>query len=227
MHTTQPQEIITQLNWRAAVKQYDTTKKLTDVQVETLSEVARLAPSSFGLQPYKLIIVTDSEIKTKLRAAAFDQPQLTDASHIFVLANKKATTPEDIDAYVERIVAQRGVSLESLEGYKNMMLQATQSLDAAGQAQWASKQVYTVLGMLMAEAAQLQIDTSPMEGFDKAAFDTILGLTDSEYQTAVILAVGFRHQDDPYSTMTKVRKTATEFSTYAQQSSSSTQPTGN
>ena len=205
------QSVIAQLNWRAAIKEYDSSKKLPEETVTLLTETARLAPSSFGIQPYKLIVVSDPQVKQALKEAGFNQPQFESASHVFVFASRTAVTPEDITEYVDRIVATRGGTTADLEAYKAMMLHSTQNMDVAQQAQWAARQAYIPLGMMMAVAMQAGIDTSPMEGFDRKAFDAILKLTDTGFSAVVALAAGYRSEADTYATLKKVRKSVADF----------------
>jgi nitroreductase len=195
--------IINALMWREATKQFDTEKKLTDEELGTLLEAARLAPSSFGLQPWSFVVVSDPAVRTKLREASWDQPQVTDASELIVFAAK---TPDDtlVDSYIADIAAKRGVTVESLESFSQMMkgsLAAKQT--DAGRLEWAKRQAYIALGVTITSAALLGIDACPMEGFDPAKYDEILGLSAHGLHTAVILAVG--HRAPTAAAATKVR----------------------
>ncbi len=195
------ESIITSLNWREATKAFDPEKKLSAEQLDTLLEAARLAPSSYGLQPWNFVVVTDPEVRAKLREASWGQAQVTDASHLIVLAAK---TPSDalVDEYIADIAETRGVTTESLDGFSQMMKGMLAGLDEAARLTWAKKQVYLALGVLATAAAELRIDGCPMEGFDAGKYDEILGLTELGLSATVLFPVGFRAADNG---MTKVR----------------------
>jgi nitroreductase len=203
--TLSPEAILDKLNWRYATKQYDATKKISDADWETLEQTLILAPSSFGIQPYKFIVVTDQELKEKLKPAAYGQTQLTDASHIVVFAHKKTLTDADIEHYVDRIVEVRGVPRETLTDYENIMKDsAKKAVDGGYVEVWNSRQAYIALGFLLQTAALMNIDATPMEGFDAAHFNEILGLTD--YSAVVVAAVGYRDgEKDWLANLPKVR----------------------
>lgn len=200
--------IIESLNWRAAIKSYDATKKLTDTQLNILLESIRLAPTSYGLQAMSVLVVTDPEVRTKLRAAAWDQPQVTDASHVLIFAVPTALSSTDVERYMQDVVATRGVTRESLQGFYDMIVRVVGSNDAAGNTVWAAKQAYIALGVLLTAAAIEKIDASPMEGFDPKQFDEILGLSAKGLTAVVMCPVGYRAADDVYSQMKKVRQSA-------------------
>ncbi len=197
--------ILEQLNWRYATKSYDATKKISDEDWETLEHSLILAPSSFGIQPYKFIVVTDQETKEKLRPAAYGQPQITDSSHLVVFTYKKVLTDADIEHFVERIAEVRGVPRETLTDYENIMKgSAKKAVDGGYVETWNSRQAYLALGFLLETAALLGIDATPMEGFDPAQFNEILGLTD--YSAVVLAAVGYRNaESDWLANLPKVR----------------------
>ncbi len=197
--------ILEKLNWRYATKTYDATKKVSAEDWATLEQSMILAPSSFGIQPYKFIVITDQETKEKLLPAAYGQTQVKDASHIVVFAHKKTLTDADIEHYVDRIVEVRGVPRETLTDYENIMKgSAKQAVDGGYVEVWNSRQAYIALGFLLQTAALLNIDATPMEGFDAAQFNEILGLTD--YSAVVVAAVGYRDAEkDWLANLPKVR----------------------
>lgn len=199
------EEILTQLNWRYAVKKYDPAKNISDSDWETLEEAMTLAPSSLGLQPYKLIVITDQATKERLRPAAFNQSQITDASHIVVFAYKKTYGDEDAERLIKRIAEVRGQTRESLEDYeKTVKASAKRATDGGYMEIWNSRQAYIALGFLLQTAALLGIDATPMEGFDPAAVNDVLGLT--EYSAVAIAALGYRDADNDWlATLKKVR----------------------
>lgn len=196
---------IKNLNWRYATKAYDATKKLTPEQLSLIKEALRLAPSSFGLQPYKFIHVADPEIRKQLRAAAWDQQQLTDASDIFILAALRTIDESYIDRYFALTAQTRNVPVEALSGYRDMIVGSVMGKPEAERLEWMKHQTYIPLGMALAVAAENEIDATPMEGFDATAFDTILGLEALGLTSCLVLAAGFRSPDDHHQHDAKVR----------------------
>lgn len=198
--------ILKQLNWRYATKAYDSTKKISADDWAVLEEAMVGAPSSFGLQPFKFIVVNDSEVRTKLRAAAWNQPQVTDASHLVVFAFKKNLTDADVDKFINHIAAVRGIDVSALADYSGMIKGSLAAKTPEQIAVWNSRQAYIALGFLLEAAAILGIDATPMEGFDPAQFDEILGLSGTDYASVVIAAVGFRDAENDYlAPLKKVR----------------------
>ena len=199
------QEILDKLNWRYATKTFDSSKKLSAEQVNALKTAVQLAPSSYGLQPYKVIVVSNQEIKEKLKPVAYGQTQLTDASHVFVFATYKDFNLSHVDEYAENIATTRGISKSDIQGFIDVMNGTVSSLTAEQLQVWNAKQTYIALGVLLETAALLNIDACPMEGFDASAFDEILGLKDQNLQTLAIAPVGYRSADDQYQHYKKVR----------------------
>ncbi|MGB2760529.1 MAG: NAD(P)H-dependent oxidoreductase [Maribacter stanieri] len=197
--------IVDKLNWRYATKKFDSSKKVSEKDLETLLEAARLTASSYGLQPYEIYVIEDTNVRQKLRKASYDQPQITDASYLIVLANKPTFNETMIDDYIANIMAIRGVSKEDLKGFSQTMKSTLLDLPDAYKNTWTSNQAYIVLGNLMTVASEMKIDTCPMEGFDKAKYNEILGLTDKDLNAAVVLAVGYRSADDTTQHYPKVR----------------------
>lgn len=193
------------LHWRYATKQFDPAKKLTEEQVQLLLESLRLAPSSYGLQPWKFILVTDPTVREQLRAAADNQPQVTDASHFIVLAVPREVTPALVDQYMNSIVETRGVTLESLQLFRDRIVQTISKRTEEENHNWSIRQAYIALGMALGVAAVEQIDTCALEGFNPDMFDTILGLSEHGFTAVVALAAGFRAVDDAAADRKKVR----------------------
>lgn len=198
-------EYLKKLNWRYATKMFDASKKLSEEQINFLLTAAQQAPSSYGLQPWKFVVVTNPELRTKLRIAAYNQPQITDASHLIVLCTQRDMTPAQIQKYVDSVADTRGMSQESLAGLKGMMENVTGGMTTQQRFDWNKRQVYLALGFLMSAAALQEIDTCPMEGFDAAQFDEILGLKGTDYAATVLCPVGFRDPSDKYIDAKKVR----------------------
>ena len=165
--------------WRYATKKFDATKKVSNQDLETLMEAARLSASSYGLQPYHFFVISDPEIREQLKPASWGQSQITDASHIIVFAN--ATD------FGEELVEHKS--------------------------NWTARQAYIAFGNLMQAAAELKIDTCPMEGFESKKYNEILGLEDKNLNAAVVLAVGYRSEEDETQHYAKVRKSTEELFT--------------
>jgi nitroreductase len=150
------ENMLEKLKWRYATKAYDRTKKISDADWNVLEDALQLAPSSYGLQPYKFIVVNDPAVREKLKAAAYGQTQLTDASHLVVFAYKKTLSDADVDHYVDRIIEVRGGSRESLADYENTMKGTAQkAIDGGYIETWNSRQAYIALGFLLETAAVL------------------------------------------------------------------------
>jgi nitroreductase len=198
--------IIESLQWRYATKQFDTKKKLTPDQLDILLTAARLSPSSFGLQPWKFVVVTDTVVRTKLREAAWGQSQITDAGALIVFCVRKNIDDALVDSYMQSIATTRSVPLDTLKGFADSIKGSLKSRPTPESArEWATRQVYIALGVLLTTAAHLDIDACPMEGFDPKKFDDILGLAALGLESRVLAAVGFRSADDKAAAMKKVR----------------------
>ncbi|WP_200817002.1 NAD(P)H-dependent oxidoreductase [Chitinophaga eiseniae] len=204
-------DIIQKLEWRYAVKKFDPAKKLTAAQLDRLTTATRLSASSYGLQPYKVLIVENPAIRERLRAASWNQPQITDASQLVVFARVSDLNESHVDDYTNNIAATRNINPEDLAGFAGVMKGTVNRLDAAGAAAWTSKQAYLALGTLLTAAAAEGIDACPIEGFDAAQYDEILGLKDKGLATVVIAAIGFRAEEDTMQYAKKVRKPIAEF----------------
>ncbi|RUT69193.1 NAD(P)H-dependent oxidoreductase [Flavobacterium cupreum] len=198
------------LNWRYATKKFDAAKKISDVDLNTIKEAVRLSASSYGLQPYKVVIVENPEIREKLKAAAYGQTQITDASQLFIFANDVNVGDETVNNYIKNISETRGVPTEALAGFSDMMKGMIAGLPADAKNTWTTKQTYIALGNLLSVAAELKIDATPMEGFNAAAFNEILGLDKLGLNASVIATVGYRDDADEAQHHIKVRKSQEE-----------------
>lgn len=194
------------LHWRYATKLFDPARKIPADQWAALEQALVLTPSSYGLQPWKFIVVTDPALKAKLRPASWNQSQIEDCSHLVVFLAKEDITEGDLDRFIARTSEVRGVSPESLGGYRGYMLgDLVQGPRHMVIAEWAARQVYIALGQFMASAALLGIDTCPMEGIEPAKYDEILGLKGSGYRTLAACPAGYRSPADKYAGLPKVR----------------------
>lgn len=198
--------VLQQLRWRYATKKFDAARRVSDTDWRTLEEVLVLTPSSFGLQPWKFIVITDPATRQKLVPVSWGQTQLVEASHVVVFAVRKSLGAADVDEYVRSMASTRGVPVESLEGFRKVLLGFLEQLTTAGGvAAWATRQAYIALGNLMTSASLLGLDTCPMEGLDPAAYDRVLGLDKTDYATVMACPVGYRAGDDKYAALPKVR----------------------
>jgi nitroreductase len=200
-----PAQLLASLEWRYATKAFD-TRKLPDATWAALEESLRLTPSSYGLQPWKFIVVNDPALRARLRPVSWNQTQVTDASHLLVFARRTEITEKDVNDFFHQMVSERGADAAKLEPYRQMMLGGVvQGKDAAGQKEWAARQLYIALGQLMGAAAAMAIDTCPLEGIDPDAYTEILGLKGSGYEVVVACAVGYRSTEDKYASLKKIR----------------------
>ncbi|HEX4350591.1 MAG TPA: NAD(P)H-dependent oxidoreductase [Verrucomicrobiae bacterium] len=199
-------QLLDQLNWRYATKQFDPNRKISAQDWSTLEEALRLSSSSGGLQPWKFFVITDPVMRAKLKPASYGQAQISDASHLVVFTAKSDLSEADVDAYIKRAAEVQGAPIEALAPYRNMLVGGlVKSRDTAGRAAWARNQVYIALGNFLASAALLGIDACPMEGFDRDQYDEILGLKAQGLASAVIATVGYRSAADKYAQSPKVR----------------------
>jgi nitroreductase/dihydropteridine reductase len=198
--------LIEKLNWRYATKKFDHTKKLSPTQLDELLKAVHLSPSSAGLQSYKIVVVEDPATRQKLREAAYGQPQLTDASQMIIFASETNVDAAYVKKHIDHIAKTRQIGRESLEGFEQSINGNISTLTSEQKITWSHKQAYIALGVLLTAAAELGIDACPMEGFNAAKFDEILGLKEKGLTTAVIAAIGFRAEDDGFSKLVKVRK---------------------
>lgn len=192
--------------WRYATKKYDATRKVSAADLATLKEAINLSASSYGLQPYKVIFVENLELRAQLQPASWGQTQIVDASHLVVFANELNLGNEQIDAYFENLTQTRGITLENVQGYVDFMKGAINNIPMEIRNVWTAKQTYIALSNLMNAAAELKIDTTPMEGFDPQQYNEILGLNDKNLNAAVVCAIGYRHAEDDTQHYAKVRK---------------------
>jgi nitroreductase / dihydropteridine reductase len=202
--------IIDDFKWRYATKKFDTQKKLTDNQINYLIEAANLAPSSYGLQPFSIIVVENGPLREMLKEVSSGQAQVTEASHLIIFAVKNNLSVADAEEYIQRIIRVRNVSPDSLSSYKATLSNSIRSKTAEALLLWASRQVYISLGFLLAAAATEKIDACPMEGFQKDKYDEILGLSQKGLSSVVMAALGYRSENDRSQYKLKVRKSLDE-----------------
>ena len=195
------------LNWRYAAKKMDPTKPVAEETVEKIVEAVRLAPTSSGLQPFELLVIRNMDLRATLRPSAWDQAQLTDGSHLLVFAAWDNYSDARIDEVVAQQIEARPPLKEKVEAYYGMLKQTYLPRDAQVNFEHAARQAYFALGFAMAAAAELEVDCTPMEGFDPEKFDEILGLKEKGLRSVVILPLGHREAGtDWLQPLPKLRK---------------------
>jgi nitroreductase len=197
-------------NWRYATKKFDATKKVSNEDLETLKEAIRLSSSSYGLQPYKVLIVENPELRAQLQPVSWGQTQIVDASHLIVFANVTNIGETEIDAYFKNLTETRNIPMEALQGYADFMKSKITSLSEEAKNIWTSKQTYLALGNLLNAAAELKIDVTPMEGFEPEQYNEILGLKKLGLNASLVAPIGYRHEEDATQHYVKVRKSNDE-----------------
>lgn len=206
MTTLPGKNLVEQLKWRYATKKFDASKRISAEDWKTLEEALLLSPSSYGLQPWKFIVVTDPEVKKKLRPLSWGQAQIEDCSHLVVFAAKKSMDEAYVQKFINRTIEVRKIEPASIEFYKNMILgDVVKGERGKISHEWATRQCYIAIGNLMTSAAVLGIDTCPLEGIEPPKYDEVLGLKNSDYATVVACAVGYRSSEDKYALAAKVR----------------------
>lgn len=201
---------ITNQKWRYATKKFDATKKISTEDLAILKEAIQLSTSSYGLQPYKVFIIENPEVRAKIQPVAWGQSQIVDASHVLVFANMLNFGDNEIDSYVNNVAKTRGIELASIKGYSDFMKMKINELPVEKRNSWTSKQTYLALANLLNAAAELKIDVTPMEGFEPEAVNEILGLQKLGLNAALIATIGYRSEEDATQHYAKVRKSEEE-----------------
>jgi nitroreductase / dihydropteridine reductase len=202
--------LVKAFEWRYATKKYDTTQQLSDELFDDLLRTVQLAPSSYGLQPYKFILVQDTAKLEPISRAAFGQPQITTASKVLVVAVETNINEETVRHYIDKATVVRKTERKNLEAREQFVNSKLDLLSPAQKIEWAEKQAFLAIGVLVSAAAAAGIDASPMEGFDHTQLDEILGLREQHLKSALLFALGYRSAEDEFATIPKVRKTKAE-----------------
>lgn len=197
--------LLENLEWRYATKDYDPTKRVSEDDLHQIREAIRLSPSSYGLQPFKVLEVADKAVREKLKVASYGQSQIEDASHLLVFCGYSVVNDEHLDEFLSLTADTRGFDVELLEGYRSFVKDFVKGKQGDGQ-EWTGKQTYIALGNAMAACAELKIDSTPMEGFEADKYDQILELSSKGLRADVLLAVGYRSAEDQTQHAPKVRK---------------------
>jgi len=204
--------LIDSLNWRYATTKFDSSKPISDNDIEKLKEIVKLSPSSWGFQLYKILVITDLGLKQKLLPAAYNQNQIIDCSHLFVFCSFSSVFEEDIDQMIAEFHKLRAndddYNKESTDNYGAGAKKSILKMEPNRQSEWLKKQCYIALGQLMVGCADMRIDSCPMEGFKSDEVDEILDLHSQNLTSVVLLPIGYRTSDDKYQHKTKVRKSS-------------------
>jgi nitroreductase len=204
--------LIEKLNWRYATKKMDSSKAVPEEKLERILEATRLAPTSSGLQPFELIVVTNPGIRARIREIAWNQSQVTDSSHLLVFAAWDNYTADRINMMFDLVNAERGVINQGWEAYRQKLLAAYPPRDPSVNFEHAARQAYIGLGIAMTAAAFEGVDSTPMEGFDPAKLDEILDLRAQGLRSVVMLPLGYRDAGhDWLVNLKKIRRTAKDF----------------
>jgi nitroreductase len=198
------------LEWRYAAKRMN-GQKIPAEKLEKILKAIQLAPTSIGLQPFTVLVVENEELKAKMAPAIYNQPQITEGSHVLVFAAWKEYSDENVEKYLNNIASVRGIPVDSLDGLRNMINGAISGKTPEQLLNWNSRQAYIALGTGLAVAAEEQVDSTPMEGFDPDALDAVLGLQEKGLRSTVVLALGYRDAEKDYlSSSAKVRRNKEE-----------------
>lgn len=202
--------IIDALEWRYATKKFDTDKKLPAEKIDLLKKAFNLTATSYGLQPVKLLVIANQELKERLVEHTWNQKQVADASHVLVFAVESNIDAEYITAYFNRVKAIRDTPDEILNPFREYLETSVQGLEPEERKNWLSKQAYIAMGNLLTVCALEQIDACPMEGFDPEAYNRELGLEQKGLRSVLVMPVGYRAEDDMFADLKKVRKEVAE-----------------
>ena len=205
-HSISPEQLLGQLHWRYATKEFDAARKIEPQLWSALEDALVLSPSSGGLQPWTFVVVDDPVIREKLVPASFGQTKVKEASHLVVFAAKQNLSEADVDAHLQRTADLRGVTVESLAPFRAMLVGGIiKAMDQTALRAWAGRQVGIALGNLLTSAAMLGVDACPMEGFVPEQYNSILGLGEKGLSAVAICTLGYRSPSDAYAALPKVR----------------------
>ncbi len=199
-------DILSSLRWRYATKVFDPTRVIPQEDLDRITDALVLTPSSYGLQPWRFLVIRDHALRAELRPASYGQAQITDSSHLVVLCRPRHLDASSIDRFIARTSEVQGRDIASLSGYRDMMVgdlvqgPRSHTIDA-----WMRCQVYIALGNLLTTVASMGIDACPMEGFDPVRYDAILGLEARGLASVVLCAIGYRSPEDHFASLPKVR----------------------
>jgi nitroreductase len=204
---------IERLNFRYATKKFNPSKELNNEQIEDLKKAIQLSASSYGLQPYEILIIKDKKLRQKLKEVSYNQSQITDSSHLIVFCAKTQLDESYLDSFINNISETRNIPVEDLKGMRDAISGSVLQFDQITQQQWSEKQAYIALGNMLSAVAHFGYDACPMEGFENEKYNDILELDKKNLHATVIAPVGYRSEDDTLQHMEKVRKPQNELFT--------------
>ncbi len=197
--------LLDSLRWRYATKKFDPQRVVPEEDVETILEAGNLAPTSYGLQPYRFVVVNNQPLQEQLVPFSYNQQQVADASHVIVIAVRTDLNDDYVNDYIARVESTRDLPTGSLDGYGQVMRGTVANLSDDALYDWNARQAYIALGTMMAAAADAGVDSCPMEGFQPDKYDELLGLAEQNLRSVLVLPIGYRHQDDQTQHQPKVR----------------------
>ncbi|MCT0207669.1 NAD(P)H-dependent oxidoreductase [Synechococcus sp. CS-1332] len=204
-----PEDLSGALRWRYATKSFQAGARIPSATWSALEDALVQSPSSYGLQPWKFLVIEDPSLRTTLKPHSWDQSQITDCSHLVVFLARRTIEEADLDRLIQATAGARGLNPDQLAPYRGMMEKdLIHGPRSAVIDRWASNQVYIALGTFLTAAALLSVDTCPIEGFSPADYDSILKLDTSPYRSCVVCAAGYRDPEDRYAALAKVRYSA-------------------
>ncbi|MEM6587802.1 MAG: NAD(P)H-dependent oxidoreductase [Pseudomonadota bacterium] len=203
--------VVDAMTWRYATKAFDKTKTLSEDDKVALLSALRLAPSSYGLQPWKFVVVEDLQVRQQLSdLVPAKKSKFEDSSLLVVIARRKVTTAEHVAQHIETLQKARAVSADEIQPFKDMLTQRAANRPAEAQDIWNSRQTYVALGCALTAAAMLRVDACPMEGVNPEKFDEVLGLTGTDFTTTVAIAFGYQDERDPFAKYARARRAPSE-----------------
>lgn len=203
--------LIEQLNWRYAAKKMDATQTIAQTKIDAIIEAIRLAPTSSGLQPFELLLITNNDLKNRIQAISYNQPQVSECSHLLVFAAWDNYTPERINMMFDLVNQERGFSNEGWENYRKKLLAMYSARSAEANFEHAARQTYIALGVAIVAAAEQQVDSVPIEGFEPEKLDAILDLPTHGLRSVLMMPLGYRDaKNDWLVNLKKVRRSTTD-----------------
>ena len=190
---------------------FDSEKRISNLDLETIIESVRLTPTAFGLQLMKLVIVENKNTRQELLKHSYDQKQIVDASHLLILCKEAKFEKKHIEEYIQNISETRNVNIRDLDGFKKMLINYRNSLDDSSLNEWIKNQVYIALGNLLTSCAILGIDSCPMEGFNNEKYDEILNLNELNLNSVLTIPIGYSSSNDSHLSIKKVRRLQKDF----------------
>ena len=199
-------QLLENLKWRYATKKMDASKKVSEQNIDYIKEAVQLSASSYGLQPYKILEIKNLELRKELKLFSWNQSQITDASHLFLFCNYLNVIEENVDSLIQLKSEITKIYIDKLSVYGDFVKGKLKEKSETEMFHWTAKQTYIALSNAMNACAELQIDCTPMEGFENHDYNQKLGLTEKGLNACVVLAIGYRDNEDASQNSKKVRK---------------------